>query len=138
MDYNQQQGQQTGGQQGYDQQTGGQQYGQWQAGAGGYQAPAGGYYQSPGQGQRGKGGGWIGLLRVVLWLEFAVFAIFGLVGFGSMADREPMLGLLTLAASVLVGLLVVGGGMVALDAAANIQRCATNSAQILDRLNQKH
>lgn len=114
--------------------------GQWQQPQGGYyQPPAGGYYQPPtaGRGQVGKGGGWIGLLRVVLWLEFAMFAIGGLFCFGSLADREPLLGLLSLAGCVLVGLLVVGGGMVALDAAANIQRCATNSAHIIDLLEKK-
>ena len=138
-------GQTGAGQPGADQagagQTGGNRFQPWvgsyQAQAGGYQPPAGGYCQPPTQGQVGKGGGWIGLLRVVLWLEFAMFVIVGLYGFSTMADYEPLMGLLTLAGSVLVGLLVVGGGMVALDAAANIQRCATNSARILDHLGRK-
>ena len=46
-------------------------------------------------------------------------------------------GLGSLVGCVLVAFLSVAGGMVALDAAANIKRCATNSARILDLLQKK-
>ena len=132
------------GQQGYQASGQGQQNYQWQPPAGGY-----GGYQQPGgpsqpsgpviRGQLGKGAGWIGLLRTVLWIEFGLFVLGGLYSFSALSSQSngTMIGLLVLASCVLVGLLVVGGGMVALDAAANIQRCADNSAHILNLLQKK-
>ena len=149
-----QQGYQASGQGQQHYQASGQQYHASAQGQPNYQwqPPAGGYggYQQPGgpsqpggpviRGQLGKGAGWIGLLRTVLWIEFALFALGGLYSFTILADQRgagPVVGLLVLAACVLVGLLVVGGGMVALDAAANIQRCADNSAHILNLMQKK-
>ena len=113
---------------------------------GGYTPPAGGYY-NPGKysppytgGKFGKGGGWIGFLRVFLWIWFGLICLAGLIGFfGSTAagGKGALLGLLILAAAVLIAFLSVAGGMVALDAAANINRCATNSARILELLQQQ-
>lgn len=112
--------------------------------SGGYTPPAGGYgrYTPPpyAAGKFGKGGGWIGFLRVFLWVWFGLICLAGLIGFfGSTAagGAGALLGLLFLAAAVLIAFLSVAGGMVALDAAANIHRCATNSARILELLQQQ-
>ena len=90
--------------------------------------------------QGGKGSGWIGLLRVFLWIWFGLLCLGGLVTFIALLSagaRGALLGFGALIGSVLVAFLSVAGGMVALDAAANISRCATNSARILDILQKK-
>lgn len=125
----------SGGQQtGYAPPQGG--YGQQQTGYA--PPPPGGYsYMPPVSGQSGKGGGWIGLLRTFLWIYFGLICLVGLIlfiGFSQAGDGGVLMGLLALAGCVLVAFISVAGGMVALDAAQNISRCATNSARILELL----
>ena len=91
-------------------------------------------------GLEGKGAGWIGLLRVILWIYFGLICVVGLVLFVSIsAAGGPgfLAGLLALAGCVLLAFVSVAGGMVALDAAQNIRRTAINSARILEMLNKK-
>jgi uncharacterized membrane protein len=102
--------------------------------------PTGGYAPPPVRSTGGKGGGWIGFLRVFLWIWFAVICLFGLVVFSFAAVQggtAAAWGLLTLVVSVLIGFLSIAAGMVALDACANLSRCATNSARILDLLQEQ-
>ena len=96
-------------------------------------------------GQTGRGGGWIMLLRVFLWLFFAVICLAGLITGGALFMQaldyeEPALlfaGIGTFLGCVFLAFVSVAGGMVALDAAQNIRRCAINSANILDLLNRQ-
>ena len=91
-------------------------------------------------GLEGKGAGWIGLLRVILWIYFGLVCVVGLVlfvGFSAVGGPGFLAGLLALAGCVLLAFVSVAGGMVALDAAQNIRRTAINSARILEMLNKK-
>ncbi|MCI9671123.1 MAG: hypothetical protein HFF49_06150 [Lawsonibacter sp.] len=96
-------------------------------------------------GQSGRGGGWIMLLRVFLWLLFTVICMVGIFSGGLMImtgldieEFAPVLaGLGIILVSVLLAFVAVASGMVALDAAQNIRRCAINSANILALLNQQ-
>ena len=91
-------------------------------------------------GLEGKGAGWIGLLRVILWIYFGLICLVGLVlfvGFSAVGGPGFLAGLLALAGCVLLAFVSVAGGMVALDAAQNIRRTAINSARILEMLNKK-
>ena len=75
-----------------------------------------------------------------LWIWFCLLCLAGLVsfvGFAAMGGVGVLVGLGTLIGCVLLAFLSVAGGMIALDAAANISRCATNSARILDLLQSK-
>lgn len=99
----------------------------------------------------GKGSGWITFLRVFLWIWFGLLCLAGLVLCVSAFNQASnvrywsndastqliLAGLGSLVGCVLLAFLSVAGGMVALDAAANIKRCATNSARILDELQKK-
>ncbi len=60
------------------------------------------------------------LLRVFLWLLFTAICMGGIIF-----------------VSVLLAFVAVASGMVALDAAQNIRRCAVNSATIPDLLNRQ-
>lgn len=99
------------------------------------------YTPSPAISQAGKGTGWIKFLRVFLWIWFALICLAGVIAFVRMIstgyDEAAWMGFLILAGAVLLAFVSIAGGMVALDAAANISRCATNSARILDLLQQK-
>ena len=96
-------------------------------------------------GQSGRGGGWIMLLRVFLWLLFTAICMVGIIFGGLMIMMGPdaggfpvvFAGLGIILVSVLLAFVAVASGMVALDAAQNIRRCAINSANILDLLNQQ-
>ena len=96
-------------------------------------------------GQSGRGGGWIMLLRVFLWLLFTAICMAGIIFGGLMIMTGPdaggfpvvLAGLGIILVSVLLAFVAVASGMVALDAAQNIRRCAINSANILDLLNQQ-
>ncbi len=103
--------------------------------AGGYAPPNGGYV--PYRAKGGKGGGWIGFLRVFLWIWFGLVCLFGVIVCVGWIDINPVIGFLCFLGCVLVAFLSVAGGMVALDACVNIKRCATNSARILDLLQKK-
>ena len=50
----------------------------------------------------------------------------------------PLMGLLVLVATAIVAFASVAGGMVMLDAAKNIETCATNSAQILAEMQKQN
>lgn len=92
-------------------------------------------YQYPPQYQPqlfgGRGGGWITLLRVFLWIEFfsVVFVGAGLFAF-FLDDDRVLVGILALVGAVIVAFLSVALGMVLLDAANNIKILADNSAAI--------
>lgn len=85
------------------------------------------------------------LLRVFLWLLFTVICMVGIFSGGLMImtgldieEFAPVLaGLGIILVSVLLAFVAVASGMVALDAAQNIRRCAINSANILALLNQQ-
>lgn len=103
---------------------------------GGYAPPMGSYVPpSAPAGHSGKGGGWIALMRTFLWILFGLICFFGIVLFSRVADENTLVGLLCLAGCVLLAFVTVAGGMIALDAAANIKRIADNSAKIFDLLN---
>lgn len=85
-----------------------------------------------------KGGGWIGLARVFLWIWFAFLCLTGLVAFVvGLATFEILQGLAALLVCAMTAFLSVTGGMVALDAAQNISRCAANSERILELLKEE-
>ena len=85
------------------------------------------------------------LLRVFLWCLFAVICLAGLVSGGALCmegiqyEELAMMfaGIGVMLGCVLLAFVSVAGGMVALDAAQNIRRCAINSANILELLNQQ-
>ena len=101
-------------------------------------APPAGNYAPVKAGQTGKGGGWIGFLRVFLWIFFGLLCLVGVIGFAGMAaNGQGGPGMLILLGCILLAFLSVAGGMIALDAAKNISRCATNSARILELLQRE-
>ena len=105
--------------------------------------PAGPYPPAPPvrMGDTGRGAGWIMFLRVLLWIVFAAICLTGLYlampifNYGGSDGAIAALGIIV--GSVLLAFTVVAAGMVSLDAAQNIRRCAINSANILDLLNQR-
>ena len=144
--------QQAAGQQaqyGYTQQQAQYAYAQQQAQYAAYAAQQQAYTPRPARSQHGKGGGWITFLRVFLWIWFALLCLAGVVlcvgSFGvasaiRYSDRAMMMrltGVGELLGCILLAFLSVAGGMVALDAAANIKRTATNSARILELLQKQ-
>ena len=144
---------------GYGQQTAGQQpqYGYGQQAQAAYTQQQAQYYNqyyaqqyappAAGKAADGKGGGWIAFLRVFLWIWFALLCLAGVAlcisaFYAASQTRrggEEMIlaGIGSLVGCVLMAFLSVAGGMVALDAAANIKRCASNSARILEELQKK-
>ncbi len=93
-------------------------------------------------GDTGRGAGWIMFLRVLLWIVFGGICLLGLalampLFQYSSYGADPMVGLGIIVGSVLIAFTVVAAGMVSLDAAQNIRRCAINSANVLDLLNQR-
>lgn len=128
-------------------QYGGYGYGQQQSYTGGYAPSMGGYTPPPSTpaGRTGRGGGWIMLLRVFLWLLFSAICLVGVIlcmQFFHEASRYNsseciLAGLGCLIGCVFLAFVTVAGGMIALDAAQNIRRCAINSSNILNLLNQQ-
>ena len=104
-------------------------------GSAGYGGPQQPYYAQP---RGGQGGGWIGFLRVFLWIWFGIICLAGLIYTVVMMQVEPLMGLLVLVATAIVAFASVAGGMVMLDAAKNIETCATNSAQILAEMQKQN
>lgn len=88
-------------------------------------------------GDTGRGGGWIMFLRILLWFVFSAVCLTGAYLAAEAFRFDQMAALSILAVSVLLAFTLVAGGMVALDSAQNIRRCAINSANILDLLNQR-
>lgn len=99
--------------------------------------------------EKGKGGAWIVFMRVVLWVQFALFSLVGIAVFVcSLVASSSLPGLFDGAGSVLIGFLIMIGcilfaflsvamGMIFLDMAANIKRTTTNSAYTLELLLKK-
>lgn len=74
---------------------------------------------------------WIRFGRIWLWLIFAIICLAGLIsGFSVMAQESPIMGLLAIIASVFVAIVSVCFGMIFLDTAENIAKCADNSQRI--------
>lgn len=95
-------------------------------------------YISAATSQAGRGSNWIGFLRIFLWIWFALICLSGVIAFFNLASNGSLLpGLLALIGAALLAFVSVAGGMIALDAASNIQRCATNSARILELMQRE-
>ena len=95
--------------------------------------------------RRGSGQGWITLLRVFAWILFAAICLWGLIAGGAMMGNASyyrpelgFLGLLLMAASVLVAFVSVAGIMIFLDLAKNVANSATTLAEILRELRSRN
>lgn len=89
-------------------------------------------------GKTGKGMGWIVFLRVILWIVFAGIVIAGFVCGIEMIDHHyrALYGMLCIAGSILTALIVVAGGMVALNNATNLRSIAMNTAKTVELLQE--
>lgn len=116
-----------------------------------YQPPQ--YYApQPKPANRGKGGGWIGFLRVMAWILFAVEELaFVITGIAMMAGARVANsyfgysytnwgaifgGLGIIAGGTLMAFIMIAGINVALDMAMNTARTATNTAKLVEKLEE--
>ncbi len=97
---------------------------------------------------RGKGGGWIGFLRVMAWILFAVMELMFIIGgIGLMVaggyingtyyyggGEAVFAGLAIIVVGTLMSFLMIAAINVSLDAAQNIRRTATSTAEMNERL----
>ncbi len=97
---------------------------------------------------RGKGGGWIGFLRVMAWILFAVMELMFIIGgIGLMVaggyingtyyyggGEAVFAGLAVIVVGTLMSFLMIAAINVSLDAAQNIRRTATSTAEMNERL----
>lgn len=136
--------QQNQAQQGYQQ----PQYQQPSYQAPNYQPP----YYAPQQklANRGKGGGWIGFLRVMAWIMFAIYELLIVIGsIGIMVGGSftingsytylyggtaIMVGMLVLIIGSFLMFLMIAAINVYLDMAMNTARTATNTAQLVEKV----
>lgn len=94
------------------------------------------YYDSPVS--HGKGGGWIMLVRVMLWIFFALFCLSSFVSALNYFSRDKIaIGFAVLIGGIFAAFLVIAMGMVTLDMAKNTQRIANNTAEIAKNLKNK-
>lgn len=91
------------------------------------------------RGKAGGGFGWIVFMRVILWILFAGMIlsslIYGIILLGH--NRTVGEGLLVIFGGILTSFIVVAGGMILLNAASNLHKIATNSANILNELQKR-
>ena len=109
-------------------------------------------YQMPPQtpttyttGERGSGGGWIGFMRVMSWMLFAIIEISVLIGgfflivqgFDSWRGGEMIAsGIGMLIGGTLAAFLMIAGVQIMLDMAVNMKRTASNTANALGKLDE--
>lgn len=105
------------------------------------------YYAPQKPANRGKGGGWIGFLRVMAWVLFALIEISVIVaGFMMIANSFNGYwgfswalfgsGLGILAGGTLIAFIMVASINVTLDMAMNTARTATNTAKIAEKIEE--
>lgn len=100
------------------------------------------YYYEPAQyGKKGRGFAWIVFMRVILWIWFGLLVLSSLIGgIGYMLngrDEEILIGFGILLGGVFMAFLTIAVGMIWLNNASNLNKIATNSARILDKLERK-
>lgn len=109
-----------------------------------YQPPQ--YYApQPKPANRGKGGGWIGFLRVMAWILFAIVELTALVGGYMLMSTGHYWGvnwgaifggLGVIAGGTLTAFIMIAGINVALDMAMNTARTATNTAKLVEKIEE--
>lgn len=106
-----------------------------------YQPPY--YAPQPKLVNRGKGGGWIGFLRVMAWVMFAVIELAALVGgimlmstghYWGVNWATIFSGLGIIVGGTLMAFIMIASINVALDMAMNTARTATNTAQLVEKV----
>lgn len=90
------------------------------------------------QGEEGIGGGWIVFLRVMLWIFFSIIVLaYSIAGISMIVNDLPGEGIAILLVGVLAAFLLIAGGMVSLNSASNQRKTATNTAKILQVLQEQ-
>lgn len=101
---------------------------------------------------RGKGGGWIGFLRVMAWIMFAIYELLIVIGsIGIMVGGNftingsytylyggtaIMVGMLVLIIGSFLMFLMIAAINVYLDMAMNTARTATNTAKLVEKVEE--
>lgn len=101
---------------------------------------------------RGKGGGWIGFLRVMAWIMFAIYELLIVIGsIGIMVGGSftingsytylyggtaIMVGMLVLIIGSFLMFLMIAAINVYLDMAMNTARTATNTAKLVEKVEE--
>lgn len=89
-------------------------------------------------GEAGRGGGWIVFLRVLLWVVFGAICLWSCyLAMEAFDYGATEAGFAVLVGGVLSAFVVVAGGMVSLDAAQNTRRTASNTARMLELMEQQ-
>lgn len=110
------------------------------------------YYAPQKPANRGKGGGWIGFLRVMAWIVFALVELLVIIGgIGVMmggnfvingsysyiyGGTAIMIGLLTIVVGTFFAFLMIAAINVYLDMAMNTARTATNTAKLAEKVEE--
>lgn len=108
-----------------------------------YQPPY--YAPQPKPANRGKGGGWIGFLRVMAWVLFALIELSTLVGgfilmsaghYWGVNWGSIFGGLGIIAGGTLMAFIIIAAINITLDMAMNTARTATNTAKLVEKIEE--
>ena len=97
------------------------------------------------KGKRGKGIGWIALVRIFCWIFLAVMLIGSLIfgigvamsGWTDSGILDILCGIAALAVGVLISFWSVASGMIALNNAENLRRIAINTEKTVEILSKE-
>lgn len=96
---------------------------------------------------RGKGGGWIGFMRVMAWLLFVLLELSVVIGGGMLLVNGLngywgtdwglfFSGLGVIVGGTLVAFIMIAAINISLDMAKNTERTATNTARLVEKLEE--